>query len=317
MKKEVTETKADKEKELSVHKIRSVQACIADGYRLYFRNFGKIVRGSWLSAVLYALSLGLAMAYYFTIVIPEMISMDTTGQSAFGSIATWCGLMGIYSLAILLFICAAGFAPLREHATNGTISRPPHWWGRWPLALTGRALVLGIWITMAVTIGVVIIGLILWGLTAAMGTGNTTASITTVAVVMILTAALLLAILPLTITCIDRMMAPRFSLAPPLKGYGSAAKQLGRLIVTALVVWLVASLATSLATLPAFILTMADMVATAGAMNGDPVEMPQPLFWYFFATFAISGFLQAYIHLSTLFPFYYLWGSGKEVKSEK
>lgn len=316
MKKDVTETKTDNEKELSVHKIRSIQACISDGYRLYWHNIGKLFRGSWLAAVLYALSLGLAMAYYFAVVIPEMTGINMTGQSAFGSIVLWCGLMGIYSLAILLFICAAGFAPLREHAATDAITRPAHWWGRWPLALTGRALVLAAWITIAVTIGAAIIGLILWGLTAAMGMEDITATITTAIVVMILTAALLLAILPLTITSIDRMMAPRFSLAPPLKGYGSAARQLGRLIVTTLVVWLVASVASSLAMLPSFILTVADMVAMTGAMNGDPVDMPQHLFWYFFATFAISGFLQAYIHLSTLFPFYYLWGSDKETEQQ-
>ena len=317
MKNEATETMTDKEKELSVHKIRSIQAAIADGYRLYWNNIGKIFRGSWPSALLYSLSLGLAMAYYFAIVIPGMITMDMTGQPAFGSIATWCGLMGVYGLFVLLFVCSAGFAPLREHAATDTICRPARWWGRWPFALTGRALVLGIWITLTITAGVAIIGLIMWGLISAVGMNTVTASITFAIVVLFLVVALTLAILPLMITCIDRMISERFSLAPPFKGYGRAAKQMGRLIVTALVVWLVASLASSLAMLPSFILTVADMVAITGAMNGDPVDMPQHLFWMFFATFAISGFLQAYIHLSTLFPFYYLWGNGKEMNIDK
>ncbi|MBQ9357328.1 MAG: hypothetical protein IJT98_08595 [Prevotella sp.] len=300
-----------KEKELSVHKVRSVQAAISDGYRLYWRNFGRIVRGSWPSALLYALSLGLAMAYYFTTVVPGMMTMAAAPQSTLGSLATWAGLMAVYALTIALFICSAGFAPLREHAATDAIGRPAKWWGRWPLSLTGRALVLAIWIAIASAIGIAVIGLIIWGLILAMGTQSSAAPITASITALVLGSVVTLALLPLTITCIDRMMAPRFSLAPPLKGYGKAARQLGRLIVTSLVVWLVASTASALATLPATILTMADMVATTGAMNGDPVDMPQPLFWFFFASFALGGFLQAYIHLSTLFPFYYLWGSGK------
>ena len=45
--------------------------------------------------------------------------------------------------------------------------------------------------------------------------------------------------------------------------------------------------------------------------------MPEYIGRLNFAVFALMGFLQAYIHLSTLFPFYYLYGSIEQQEKER
>lgn len=88
--------------------------------------------------------------------------------------------------------------------------------------------------------------------------------------------------------------------------------QLGKLISVILVMLLVVAVATVLFMLPAVMLAIADTEASSGQAAGDAVQMPENLFALNFATFAACGMMQAYIHLSTIFPLYYLWGNERE-----
>lgn len=298
-----------KEKDLNVHRVRSTQAAISDGYRLFARHFGCLLRGSWIAALLYALSMGCALAYLFTCLMPSMLIPGA--QPSMGGLVLWLGLMAAYTLAILLFVCSAGFAPLRQHEQTGEIQKPRHWWGRWPWALVLRALVVVFWLSVATALGTMVIGLLLWALVSITGQGFAAHGITFTVVGMVLQLLLMLLLLPLFVTSFDRMMAPRLRLSFPLKGYGLAARHIGKIAATAIVVWLVVGVVSAIVQLPAFILTSANVEALVDMARGDTVDLPQPLFWFNFITFALSGLLQAYLHLSTLFPFYYVWGSIK------
>ena len=88
--------------------------------------------------------------------------------------------------------------------------------------------------------------------------------------------------------------------------------QLGALIVVTLVTTLVVFVASSILQLPAFILSTANVQAQVGLAAGDAVDLPENFAWINFATFSFCGLLQAYIHLSTLFPLYYVWGNTKK-----
>ena len=72
---------------------------------------------------------------------------------------------------------------------------------------------------------------------------------------------------------------------------------------------------TMLFMLPVVVMTIANIEASSGRAAGDAVQMPENLNVMNFATFAVCGLLQAYIHLSTLFPLYYLWGNEKGEKA--
>ena len=85
--------------------------------------------------------------------------------------------------------------------------------------------------------------------------------------------------------------------------------QLGTLIVVSLIMLLLVVIVMLLLMMPAVIMGIANVEAAAGWAAGDEVDMPDNLFMLNFAIFSVCGFLQAYIHLTTLFPLYYIWGN--------
>ncbi len=222
--------------ELSLLRSRSIQAVLSDGYRLYARHFWRLVRSSWLQAIIYALAFALFMACFFTHLLPRAMSGLSIGSEMLVSIGTFV----LFLLAAILLAGAGAVAPLKQHAETDAISGPLHWWGRWPLKLTVRSVVR----------------------------------------------------LPRMLWVVMRRHA-------------------GALISVCLIMLLVVLIATVLFMLPAVVMAIANIEAASGTAAGDAVEMPDNLFWMNFATFGICGLLQAYIHLSTLFPLYYMWGNEK------
>ena len=226
----------EKNDQLALHRNRSVQAIVSDGYRLYARHFWRLLRSSWIQATIYAIITGLSMAYFFTHLLPRIMA----DYSRSSQMLIWAGTVAAFAVAALLLAFAGGIDPLHEHSLTGTISRPRHWWGRWPWRLTAK--------------GMKRLPQMLW-------------------------------------TVVRR-------------------RQLGVLIVVSLIMLLVVAVATLLLQLPAIILATANVQAAAGMAVGDAVDMPEHLYLLNFATFAVCAFLQAYIHLSTLFPLYYIWGKA-------
>jgi hypothetical protein len=51
------------------------------------------------------------------------------------------------------------------------------------------------------------------------------------------------------------------------------------------------------------------MQAQAGILMGDPLGMPSYMGWLAFLVFTLSGFIEAYVILSLLFPLYYMAGT--------
>ncbi|MCR4602351.1 MAG: hypothetical protein K5683_02300 [Prevotella sp.] len=221
---------------LSAHKTRSMQAVMADGWRLYYQNFGILLRSSWIQAIIYSLVAGCSMTYFFT----ELLPLKLGDQSLMPALAIWAASLLLFILAVIVFAFAGGFAPLREHFQTDAMSKPRHWWGRWPWRLIGR------------------------GLTA----------------------------LPkMLVLCIRR-------------------HQLSKLIVVSLVMLLLVVVATAFFLMPAIILAVANIQGQADLAVGDAADLPEHLWLLNFATFTVCSFLQAYIHLATLFPLYYIWANA-------
>ena len=224
----------EKKNELSAHRARSIQAVLGDGFRLYIQNFWRLVRSSWMQAIIYALVFGGAYTCFFMLLLPRLLGSEVSGLS---SVVGWPLAIVSCLLAVIVFAFAGGFAPLKEHWLTGAISRPVHWWGRWPWRLTVRGL-----------------------------------------------------------TRLPRM------LWTVIRG-----KQLGSLVTVSLVMFLVVLVLTVILQLPAVILGLANVEAQVGLAAGDAVDMPENLWLINVATFSVCSLLQAYIHLGTLFPLYYIW----------
>ena len=226
----------EKNDQLELNRQRSVQAIVSDGYRLYVRHFWRLLRSSWIQAIVYALVIGLSMAWFFTRLLPRMMA----GYSLTSQLLTWLATIAASVVAALLLAFAGGIDPLHEHSLTNSISRPRHWWGRWPWRLTLRGL--------------------------------------------------------------KRL--------PQMLWLVIRRRRLGTLIVVSLIMMLMVAVATAVLQLPTLILATANVEAAAGMAVGDAVDMPENLFLLNFATFSACSFLQAYIHLSTLFPLYYVWGAA-------
>ena len=69
--------------------------------------------------------------------------------------------------------------------------------------------------------------------------------------------------------------------------------------------------------LPGSIMMLANIKAYTGAMMGDPLGMPDYLSTMSFAAFTIAGFIQAYVHLWSVFPFYYTITTVKQKEINK
>ena len=83
----------------------------------------------------------------------------------------------------------------------------------------------------------------------------------------------------------------------------------GLLFATLLLTGIITSLLTFFCELPGFIIGVANVKAYAGAAMGDPLGLPDYLHTLTFVAFAIAGFIQAYVHLVTIFPLYYACGT--------
>lgn len=232
----------DKNTELTLRRNRSIQAVIRDGYRLYSKFFSRLLRSSWIQAIIYALATGLSMAYFFTYLLPPLMS----DYHISSKLLIWLGTFVAFLIAAVLLAFAGGVAPLHEHSLTDNIRSPQRWWGRWPWKLTFKG-----------------------------------------------------------ITKLPRMLWKAVR-----------SHQLGTLIVVSLIMLLLVVVVMLLLMMPAVILGIANVEAAAGWAAGDEVDMPDNLFLLNFAIFSACGFLQAYIHLSTLFPFYYIWGNVL-LKNEK
>lgn len=94
-------------------------------------------------------------------------------------------------------------------------------------------------------------------------------------------------------------------------------RHFGTLFSTAFITMLFTVVLTFFCELPAIIIGIANIMAYSGAAAGDPLGMPDYLGKLTFAAFVIAGFIQAYVHLATVFPFYYFYGSTYTLEKEK
>lgn len=311
----------EQKRSLELFRLRSSGAAIADGYRLYVSNFRNIFRATWLVAVVYAVVLTITAWYASTHVMPVWLTNTfTNGTASLSTPVTigWCSLL-VLSVVAIATLAAQGFAMLKEHSETGTIARAPRWFGRFHLPMTARMLMLTVWLLLITALCCLAGYLVKRGLamlTPSIHTGSTTDLYVFWAVMIVVAFLLGLLLLPISYTMYRHLFAQKFSARPPLKGYQEGLCHLGRLFVVALVVAIVTLLLSLIIQLPQIILVMANVKAMMGEAYGDAVVLPQSISWVSLAVFAVGCFLQAWLHLSTLFPFYYVYGSIETERKE-
>ena len=302
--------------ELSVFRSRSSRACIGSGYQLYVGNFYRIFRASWVVAVVYAIACSLFTSFSVS-GSPQLTAMSVQGVTA--EAMQSFAIQGAIGLgALLLFILSAitmasyAYAAFGEHLRDGIITRPAKWYGRidrHALLRTMKAVAWGVIICL-------VLGM-LWS-ALAIGCMKVLSPITARILFMLIIIVTLVLALPLLYTMQRYILTPGthfLGLLSPT--YATSLRHIGSIFTVALMVSIGVSLLCSLTELPAIVLFLANMNSQLGVMIGDAAGMPAYMTWLNLIVFAIAGFIQAYIHLSSLFPLYYLYGKIEAEEKER
>ena len=99
--------------------------------------------------------------------------------------------------------------------------------------------------------------------------------------------------------------------------FNPGLRYFGSLFTTALITMLFTLVLTFFCELPAIIIGIANIKAYAGLAYGDPLGMPDYLGKLTIGAFFIAGFIQAYVHLASIFPFYYAYGNIETQEKER
>ena len=91
--------------------------------------------------------------------------------------------------------------------------------------------------------------------------------------------------------------------------FGSWFRHGGKVFIVTIVCITIIALLTLLTSLPTLILMAANWQSQMGMLNGDPSGMPDQVRWLSLGVFAIAGFIQAYVWLTIILPFYLMKAS--------
>lgn len=302
----------EKNNSLALFRTRSTRAIIADGFRLYTNNFRRLFRAAWPVAVIYALAMALMSSYAISRVIPligaSQILDPEAARAQLMSTATTAGLTVVLFAVCATLLASCGFSALLEHSQTDEISMPKKWYGHISLPVFGR-------LAVVIVCLMVLTGIVGVALSAIFALAARTGLTTAIVGAGIVTAGCIVLLIPFCYTVYHTMLDKKRLL--PFGGYLTGISHFGTLFVTLLLTGIVTMLLTLIAQLPANILYAANIQSQIGMLGGDEAGMPQGVSWLNFVVFTLGGFIQAFVHLLTLFPFYYAYGSIRQQETER
>ena len=305
-----------KETEPSAFHVRSSQAVISAGYKLYMSNFRKMLRSSWLAALAYALCTGLLGSFTMSQIPQFTMALLGTGEA--GTQAVSMAFLPMTALTLLLFVAATavllsyGYAACSEHAQTGAVSTAARWYGRIDKAMVWRTVKGTLWMMLFIFIAGMLTSI------CRVLLGRALSPLTALAASMLLSLFIVVLLLPLPYALTKYMLTPKVHFLKVVgPAFATGMRHLGSIFVVALVVAIITMLLSLVVQMPANILYVANMQSQLGTLQGDPAGMPERMGLLNFVVFTIMGFIQGYIHLSTIFPYYYLYGSIEKQKEER
>ena len=299
-----------------VMKSRSVSGAITEGFRLYMDNFKRIFRFSWPGALVFAIATGAFNTYAVT-ELPRLELLLSSGRLTLSQQLAVLGqsyILGVFGLAILLaslLFGSYGFSLLRQHLATGAIAWPQRWFN-----FDGATL----WRTVKCYLCLFVVSLgfsIVLSLFAFLA-ATVLRGIVGIAFFMLAMLAVVVLFMPLSYVCMRYMLTDGTGFWQQLgRGYSIGLRHLGFIFAILLVELAAVALINFIVSIPSFILFSANMLAQAGAISGDALGMPSYMNSLTFVVFILAGLLTAYIALSVMFPFYYMYGSIEKQEEEK
>lgn len=297
----------------SVMKSRSVGSAISEGLRLYMDNFRRIFRFSWPGALVYALAAGIMNSYsvsHLPMLQVLMLQGRTTPEQQLAmTLPLLLASLGV--LIAMLFFSSYGFSLLRQHLATGVISRPQRVFNI-DLPTLWRTVKSYLWSwLLAFLFGIVLSLIMVLGFTALHGLSR-------LILMGLLFVAVIVLMLPLCYVIMRYMLTDGTGYWSQLRhAYPVGLRHFGFIFAVMLVELVAILLVNFIVSIPSVVLMSANMLAQAGVLNGDAVGMPTYMPILTLIIFTIAGFLSAYILLSVLFPWYYMYGSIEKQEDDK
>lgn len=295
-------------------KDRSSRACIGAGYRLFTSNFKKIFRYTWFTAVIYGIVNGIYTSYLVT-EYPKLFLAMTTGQLLTSENASRTALMSLVTLFMLLitiWLYSHVSSLLYKHRTEGDITVSAR---LFQINIDRHAIIRVIaWALFCIVLMAIISALI--GGVAYFAISKQ--SLTLMGFTGLLGVILLLLMIPLCYPAMHYLTTRDTKLFKILcSDYVTGFRHWGMLFTVAFVTVIFSSIILTLTTLPAIILSIANIKAQMGVVMGDPLGMPDYIGKLTLLVFSFAGFIQAYVILSIFFPLYYASGSIETQEQER
>ena len=305
------------EKEIYIYsKNRSIRSVITTGYRFFSAHFKALFAYSWTGAVVYALLTGSINTFYVT-KYPYLLAVSAKAQINPYSVPenTLLTLGLLIACTIVLYftfplMASFGFSVGRYHQQQQAIPLKKKWY-----SVDGHSL----WRTTKGYLAVTLLLAVVWGVvqTADAYLFSRLASVTRIVALSMLGIIAFVISLPLVAVGTQYVLGNEPFWSTLTRRYASAFRRWGMIFMTVMTDLLVALLLLFITTLPAMILLTAHIQAQEGALNGDPMGIPDHMGALTWIVFVIAAFIQAFVILLFLFPLYFMSGAIEQQESEK
>ncbi len=280
--------------ETELIKDRSLSSCIKTANNLLGINFAKTIKGTWLSALLFAI-----MTALFGFFALQEISATSLGSPSptilfyVRSIGTW-----VVSLALWAYFFASVVTLVSESGLKQNLRRS--------LAIVGVELIVYL-ILMA--IGIVVVRMVVMSHLGKPFTANFITLVCGVTVAWLLLMALIM--VPFKYAEMRYLLSPNGSLRRNLIAYYVSGVRGGGLLIGTTFFTVLASVCLgAIIFLPTFILLGARSSSLLGELTmNDPSGLPTYFNALFIGSLVLTTFIFMIVMVWTVFVFYYVYGS--------
>jgi hypothetical protein len=309
----------EQQDKMRLMKPRSYRMILVKGFQLYLGNFRRLLKASWLTALIYALFCG-ALGTVTAIQLPKLttaIMQQAASELPLTPELSQFYLMTAGAILLLALLSTAALAvasgtllnKLKEHKETDAISVPEKWL-KPSMALTLRT-VKGVFMTLGITLlPCLLLALLVGGLERMMPETAANHSITFKVTTLALLAVILLFALPLMHVLMKYVLEPPcryWSVVRP--AYKRGLRHMGLIVPVFFISLLLTSIVGLVVTMPSQILYLANQEAHLGLLIGDELGMPSYITPLTFFTVTACSLLGFYVGQLTLLHCYYLYGS--------
>jgi hypothetical protein len=302
----------EKEKNGVLYKIRSYSACFKKGFELYTNNFKLLFKYLWISLLIYAIFLTVVAQLYPTMI--QGLQYGTTGFVAI-LIYTICGiLIGIATASLVNGQVFTLFSKYKELGylpdTNFKAHKKEFIHYYW------RSVKTYLWMIPYSLVVVGITCLLLASLT--MMTGKTDSFVLKIFFAVIIIAIFFCAFIPLAYFNIKYMMEDGIGYIKMMRNsFHIAMRHWGSIFVLAVITTIVVMIAVLIVNLPDYIIIIVNKLSSSAIVDGDPSGLPGSFGFFSSLVFLVCSFLQIFINIFMLFPFFFLYGSIEAEEKER